>query len=418
MSHKETMGANIMAMTDALARCSEGGAGVSRHFLTPEHKQASALIRGWMDDAGMETRMDAIGNVVGRYRGDGSIGRCLITGSHQDTVRQGGRYDGMLGIVTPIACISTLNRQGRRLPFDIEVIAFGDEEGVRFGTTLLGSHAVAGNFDLSVLDKCDRAGVSIAEALIRFGLDPAGIPTEARRAEDVLAYIELHIEQGPVLEAEGLPVGVVTAIAGATRSLVNLSGMAGHAGTVPMAARRDALAGAAEAVLAVERICGEGEDLVGTVGIIEANPGAANVIPGRASFSLDVRAPRDADKDKALAAIRREFEAICTRRGLSLDIEDIYNEPAVTCAPWLVEAGREAITDEGVRPLSLFSGAGHDAVALSAICDVGMIFVRCKGGISHNPSEAITEADAEIGARVFLRYLERIAEKASEAVPR
>ena len=413
MSGNETMGAAIMAMTDALARCSEAGPGVSRHFLTPEHKQAAALIRGWMDDAGMETHMDAIGNVVGRYRGDGSIGRCLITGSHQDTVRQGGRYDGMLGIVTPIVCIAALNRQGRRLPFDIEVIAFGDEEGVRFGTTLLGSHAVAGNFDPGVLDKCDRAGVSIAEALERFGLDPAGIPAAARRAEDVLAYVELHIEQGPVLEAEGLPVGVVTAIAGATRSLVRFTGMAGHAGTVPMTARRDALAGAAEAILAVERLCAEGRDLVGTVGIVEASPGAANVIPGGASFSLDVRAPGDADRDRVLAVIREEFETICARRGLSLEIEDVYDEPAVTCAPWLVEAGRDAIAGEGIRPLSLFSGAGHDAVALSAICDVGMLFVRCKGGISHNPAEAITEADADTGARVFLRYLERIAERSA-----
>ncbi len=412
MKPDEKMGAAIMAMTDALARCSEGGPGVSRHFLTPEHKQAMALIRTWMDEAGMETRIDAIGNVVGRYRGDGSVRRCLITGSHQDTVRQGGRYDGMLGIVTPIACIAALNRQGRRLPFDIEVIAFGDEEGVRFGTTLLGSHAVAGGFDMDVLGKRDREGVTIARALEQFGLKPSEIPAIARRAGDVLAYVELHIEQGPVLEAEGLPVGVVTAIAGATRSMVRFEGMAGHAGTVPMQARRDALAGAAEAILAVERICAEGGDLVGTVGIADASPGAANVIPGAASFSLDVRAPGDADRDRALAEIRAAFGEIAARRGLSLEIEDIYAEPAVACAPWLVEAGRQAIADEGIRPMTLFSGAGHDAVALSSLCDVGMLFVRCKGGISHNPAEAITQEDADTGARVFMRFLDRIAEEA------
>src|SRR6266704_1036289 len=270
---KLRFGPEIMARLEQLGSISHDHGALSRHFLTPEHKAAGELIKRWMEEAGMQAGFDAIGNVVGRYEGVRPGLPTVLTGSHFDTVRNAGKYDGMLGVVTPIACVKALHEVGGRLPFAIEVIGFADEEGVRFNATLLGSSAVAGSFDPANLDRTDAAGKTMRDALSEFGLDPAAIPTATRRRDEVLAYAELHIEQGPVLEAEGLPVGVVTAINGGNRYAIELFGMAGHAGTVPMRLRRDALAAAAECVLAVERIAGAEPDLVGTVGKIEASPG-------------------------------------------------------------------------------------------------------------------------------------------------
>ena len=263
-------------------------------FLSPEARAAADKVLGWMLEAGMQARLDAIGNAAGRYEGERPGLTCLMLGSHLDTVRDAGRYDGMLGVVTAIECVSLLNSRKKRPPFAIEVIGFGDEEGVRFGTTLLGSRAVAGTPTCRSCMQEIRSGKTIAQAMTDFGLDPARIPQVARKKSDVLAYAELHIEQGPVLEADGLPVGVVTAINGFSRLRATLRGAAGHAGTVPMRLRRDALAGAAECVLAVERIVKGQGDLVGMVGRIEARPGAINVIPGEVLFTIDVRAPQDA----------------------------------------------------------------------------------------------------------------------------
>ena len=354
----------------------------------------------------MQAQLDPIGNCIGRYEGERPGLPCLMLGSHLDTVRDAGRYDGMLGVVAAIECVHALNARGRRLPFAVVVVGFADEEGVRFGTTLLGSHAVAGTFDPAVLDKVDAKGVTMRDALATFGLDPARIPRAAFRREEVLAYAELHIEQGPVLETEGLPVGVVTAINGANRLIVEIRGMAGHAGTVPMARRQDALAAAAECVLAVERRCASVPELVGTVGRLETHPGATNVIPGRVVFTVDIRSPRNADRLAAAEDVPREIAATCARRGVAADVRTMHVERSVACAPWLIERIGAAIVAEGLPVRALPSGAGHDGMALADLTDIGMLFVRCTGGVSHNPTEAITVADVDVATRVFLRFIE------------
>ncbi len=300
-----------------------------------------------------------------------------------------------------------LHNGGRRLPFAIEVTGFADEEGVRFASTLLGSRAVAGTFDESVLGVRDSAGISMRDALVQFGLDPDHIGAAARARSELLAYVELHIEQGPVLEAEGLPVGVVTAIAGATRLAASLTGMAGHAGTVPMPLRRDALAGAAECIVAIEEFCRTDEGgLVGTIGYIHAMPGATNVIPGQVSFTIDMRAPTDAHRKLAVADIVRRIEAIAGRRKLVLQLDVTHENRTVPCAAWLKSQVSEAIAGQGYPVFELPSGAGHDGMAMIDIADVAMVFVRCRGGISHHPDEHVEPADVDAGARVLLRLIE------------
>ena len=395
-----------MARAGALARHSEQAGGLTRVSLSPEYRAAADLVMGWMREAGMSARVDAIGNVAGRYEGERPGLPCLMLGSHLDTVRDAGRYDGMLGVISGIECVQALKDSGRRLPFALEVLGFTDEEGVRFGVTLLGSRAVAGGLDPRLLEAKDKDGVSMAEAMRGFGLDPARIGEAARGPSEVLAYAELHIEQGPVLESEGLPVGAVTALNGYTRMRVQIDGTAGHAGTVPMALRRDALAAAAECVLAVERIAAAEAGVVATVGRLEALPGAANVIPGAARFTVDLRAPVDAVRVAAAAKVEAEFRAVSTRRRVALAIERTQEQGVTQCAPWLIEQVARAIEAEGVRVRRLPSGAGHDGMALQAIADIGMLFVRCTRGISHNPAEAITAEDARTGARVLLRFIE------------
>lgn len=395
-----------MARADELAAHSEQPGGLTRVSLSPEYRAASERVMGWMREAGMTARLDAIGNVAGRYEGERAGLPCLMLGSHLDTVRDAGKYDGMLGVISAIECVQALHSAGKRLPFAIEVLGFTDEEGVRFGVTLLGSRAVAGTLDPRMLEARDRDGVTMAEALRGFGLDPERIGEAARRRGEVLAYAELHIEQGPVLEAEGLPVGVVTAINGYTRMRVSIDGTAGHAGTVPMALRRDALAAAAECVLAVERAGASEPDVVATVGKLEVLPGATNVIPGGARFTVDVRAPDDARRVRAAARIEKEITSICARRGVALASERTQEQGVTACAPWLIERLARAIEGKGLRVRRLPSGAGHDGMAIQTIADIAMLFVRCAKGISHNPAEAITAADAAAGASVLLRFIE------------
>ena len=402
-----SLGDEIVSRINQLAAISETPAHLARIFLTREHRAAAELILAWMRSAAMAAHLDRIGNVCGRYEGDRPGLPCLMLGSHYDTVRDAGKWDGPLGLITAISCVAELAKRGRRLPFAIEVIGFADEEGVRFASTLLGSRAVAGTFDESALGAKDTAGISLREALIEFGLDPGHIGAAARTRRELLAYIELHIEQGPVLEAESLPVGVVTAIAGATRLAARLTGMAGHAGTVPMPLRRDALAGAAECIGAIEEFCRTDEGgLVGTVGYIHAMPGATNVIPGQVSFTIDIRAPTDAHRKRAVADIVRRIEAIAKRRKLALQLDVTHENRTVPCAPWLQQQVAQAIAAEGYRVFELPSGAGHDGMAMIDIADVGMVFVRCRGGISHHPDEHVELADADAGARVLLGLIE------------
>ena len=406
LSAPPELGKRIMARLDELTRFSAEEGALTRLYLTPEHKAAADTVLRWMAEAGMSVRMDAIGNVVGRYEASAPGAKTLLTGSHIDTVRNAGAYDGTLGVALPIACIEALHAEGKRLPFAIEVIAFGDEEGIRFPQTLSGSMAVAGRFDPDHLDLPDADGVSLADALRRFGGEPEAIGSVARAPGDVLGFVETHIEQGPVLEAENLPVGIVTGINAASRLSVTVQGVAGHAGTVPMGLRRDALAGAAEMVGAVEAAAGRFESTVATVGTMEVLPGAVNVIPGTARFSIDLRAPSDAARDEALAAVEADIQAIARKRHLEVDCAEIHRASATACDPALMAKLDSAVETCGIRPRRLVSGAGHDAMALAHLCPVAMLFVRCAGGISHNPAESITEQDADAAARVFLAFLE------------
>jgi len=411
-----SLGDEIVGRINALGAISETPEHLSRIFLTREHRAAAELILNWMRSAGMRAHLDAIGNVCGRYEGERPGLPCLMLGSHYDTVRDAGKWDGPLGLITAISCVADLHKRGRRLPFAIEVTGFADEEGIRFASTLLGSRAVAGTFVESVLGVRDSDGISMREALIQFGLDPDHIGAAARAPSELLAYVELHIEQGPVLEAQHLPVGVVTAIAGATRLAASLTGMAGHAGTVPMDLRRDALAGAAECIVTIEELCRTDQGgLVGTVGYIHANPGATNVIPGQASFTIDLRAPTDTHRKKAVADIVRQIEAIARRRKLVLQIDVTHENRTVPCAPWLRSQVADAVAAEGYRVFELPSGAGHDGMAMIDIADVGMLFVRCRGGTSHHPDEHVDLADADAGARVLLRLIENFRPKGAGA---
>ena len=396
----------IMQRCDELARHSELPGGLTRVFLSPQYRAATDLVLGWMRDAGMQASLDAIGNTVGRFDSEVGGTPCLVLGSHLDTVRDAGRYDGMLGVITAIECVAALARAGRRLPFAIEVIGFGDEEGVRFGTTMLGSRALAGRLDRATLESRDAAGTSVRQALLEFGLDPDRALQLGRPKGALAGYVELHIEQGPVLEAERLPIGVVTAINGFSRLRTRMRGTAGHAGTVPMQLRRDALAAAAECVLAVERTARSKPELVGTVGRIEAKPGAINVIPGEVEFTIDIRAPRDELRGQAVTEVQTEVAAIASRRGLNCQLELIQELGVTACAPWLMRQLERAVERQNVRVRSLPSGAGHDGQAMSAMTDVAMLFVRCRGGISHNPAESITREDAGVAARALYDFIE------------
>jgi allantoate deiminase len=373
-------------------------------------RRAHELTRSWMVEAGMEARTDNIGNLRGVYPGDSPGAATLLLGSHLDSVRDAGRYDGPLGVVVAIAAVQSLHEARRRLPYAIEVIAFADEEGLRFGSSYLGSRAVAGTFDTADLALLDSEGTSMAEAVRAFGGDPSQIALDRWSGPAPLGYCEVHIEQGPVLEALDLPVAVVSAIAGQARHLLTFEGAAGHAGTVPMGRRHDALTGAAEFVLAVEEEARAFEGLVATVGKLDVQPGAANVIPGSAVLTLDLRHADDARRAEVADRVLRRGAEIAERRGLSLAIHPISDSPAVRCAPKLSSLMARAIEDAGHRATMLTSGAGHDGVAISALTDICMLFVRCKGGISHNPAESVTEQDVAAALDVLGRFLELLTQ--------
>jgi len=382
-----------------LATLSDTPGALTRLFLSPAHKRAVSLVEGWMREAGLETHMDAIGNLVGQKGG----GKKLLLGSHIDTVRDAGWYDGNFGVLAAIEAVQAAGD----LPYGIEIIAFGDEEGVRFPQTLAGSRAVAGTFDPAALAGRDADGISMGEALAAFGGDSGAIAALARNPTDVLGYVELHIEQGPVLEAENLAVGIVTAINGASRFAVVVTGNAGHAGTVPMPMRRDALAAASEMVLAVEAVGRSTPDLVATVGALAVHPGAPNSVPGVVKFSIDVRAPADATRHEAVLAITNAFDRIAGSRNVDLSMTQTHDAPAVICASRLREQLAEAVKANGITPRFLPSGAGHDAMAIAELCPVAMLFVRCKGGISHTPEESITPEDAQTAIDVLVEFLRK-----------
>ena len=361
-----------------------------------------------MTEAGMIVQRDNVGNLRGRYEGAAPNSPTLILGSHLDSVRNAGKYDGPLGVMVAIAAVQRLDDKKLRLPFAIEVVGFADEEGLRFASTYLGSRAFAGTFEPADLERTDASGVTLAEAIRAFGGDPARVGEDRWSGSKLLGYCEVHIEQGPALEARGLPVGVVSAITGQNRYALTFAGVAGHAGTVPMEQRHDALAAAAEFVLEVEREARGRPGLVATVGQLQVQPGAVNVIPGQADLSLDVRHADNATRAAAAEQILEHANAIANRRKLAVAVELISENVSVPCSPRLVSLLSQAVAGLGHEVVELPSGAGHDGVAMSPITDITMLFVRCKGGVSHNPVESVTAEDVGVAMDVLSKFLELV----------
>jgi beta-ureidopropionase / N-carbamoyl-L-amino-acid hydrolase len=405
-----TFGTRILALADRLASHSEMTDGLTCTYLSAAHRAVAKELQGLMQQARLDTTIDALGNVIGRYRSGNASAKVLIVGSHYDTVVNAGRYDGRLGILTALVVAEQLQQAGQALPFHLDIIAFAEEEGVRFSAPYIGSSAIAGRFDKALLQRRDAGGKSLADALQEFGARPEDTAALARQPQDLLGYLEVHIEQGPVLLNSNRPAGIVTAIAGCARHQVTVHGRAGHAGTVPMALRQDAAAAAAEIVLALERRCSAEPGLVGTVGKLTVPGGAINVIPARCELTLDIRAGDDAVRDAAERDVRAEIAHIALRRGVAVDVDELSRSPAMVCAPGLQARMAQALQRAGVDPSYLASGAGHDAVMFAGVTDIGMLFVRCgNGGISHHPSETVTAEDADYGARVLLDVILSLA---------
>ncbi|MET0371086.1 MAG: allantoate amidohydrolase [Sphingobium sp.] len=410
-----TGGARAVARCDALgiAPYSDMEGGLFRGYLSPAYAAAQGALARWMEEAGMTVSLDPAANLVGRYEGIHPAAPALLIGSHLDSVRDAGRYDGPLGIMLGVELVDALYRANRRLPYPIEIIAFGDEEGSRFPAAMLTSRAVAGTLEAKALELADAQGVTLNAALSAFRHPRfADDYLSARRpSSSILAYLEAHIEQGPVLEAQGLAVGTVTGIAAQLRYQVRVTGQANHAGTTTMPLRRDALVGAAEMMLAIERIAKEdASDLVATVGRIEAMPGAPNVIPGEARFTIDVRSGDEARRDLAAENMLDAVHDIADRRALDLDVQRVHDLPASPCAPELMDMMDAALAGAGQTPFRLVSGAGHDAMVMAALCPTAMLFIRCRDGISHNPAEHVDPADAEIALQVLLGFIDRLGE--------
>ena len=406
---RDEVGRTVRERALLLGRHSDAPDHYTRTVFTPAHVAASRQIATWMREAGMEVRVDAIGNVRGTWPARHTANaKNVVLGSHFDSVRNGGKYDGVLGILVPIACVAELHRRGERLSHAIEVVAFSDEEGARFQTSFLSSRALIGRFESTVLGRRDAEGVSLEDAMRSVGLDPARIDDARIDPANVAAYLEVHIEQGPVLLQEGLALGVVTTIAGGTRHLVRVRGEAGHAGTVPMPMRHDALAAAAEMVLEVERRCSAVGLLVGTVGLLKVRDGTGNVIPGEVEFTVDIRSAKDRIREAAENDVFAAFDAIAKKRGVAVEKTKTHGVRAVPCAAWLQERLAASVERVGVQVRRLPSGAGHDAMILAEVCDVGMLFVRCgAGGVSHNPAETVTAGDCGLAVEALLDFLRR-----------
>lgn len=421
----------VMARCDELARITSTPGAITRVHLSPEHARVNRLAAEWMREVGLQTRQDAAGNQLGLLSAADPDAPVLMLGSHLDTVVNAGRYDGIVGVLMAIEVVRLLQRRGdsagRRgdadapaqspFEFSLEVAAFSDEEGARFGKALLGSSAVAGTWDEAWWELEDADGTTLREAALEFGLDPGRIAGAARRPDQLVGYLEAHIEQGPVLHARGESLAVVSSIASARRFQLVVEGEARHAGGTPYDMRRDALLGASEATLAVERICSAQHHIIGTVGQFEAFPGAMNVVPGEARFSLDLRGEFDGERDRVWDQISRELDEIMGRRRLRWHTREVHNAPALFCAPLLQDVVSEGIRSSLVPgraadrsilgsgrpedPTTLFSPAGHDGMAIGAITDVGMLFMRNPDGVSHHPAEAVSLGDVALGIRAL-----------------
>lgn len=400
---------HLVRMLDQLGRVSDERSGLTRTFLSPAMRRANATVARWMRDAGLSVREDSVGNVIGRLEAPSRPAPTLLLGSHLDTVRNAGRFDGALGVLAPIAALDELRRRGITLPYAVEVLGFSEEEGVRFSSAYLGSKGYSGHLTRKDLKLRDDAGVSVEAALAKYNGGRFTLPKFAHRRRDLLGYCEVHIEQGPVLEAQRLAVGTVDAIAGQTRGRLTIRGRAGHAGTTPMNLRRDALAGAAEFIRFVEAFALSRTPLVATVGTLQVPGGAPNVIAGEVTLSLDIRHPRD---DARIAAVRRilqEATIIARRRELKVTWEKTQDNAAVLCDRTLTKLLGASVGSVQRQNVTLVSGAGHDAVVLSASCPVTMLFVRCREGLSHHPDEYAAPKDLGVALEVLINFLQRLA---------
>jgi N-carbamoyl-L-amino-acid hydrolase len=381
-------------------------------YLTDAHRACAQRLSHWMrEDCGFdEVHIDAVGNVVGVYLGSDPNAKRLLTGSHYDTVRNGGKYDGRLGILTAMACVRELHRAGKRLPYAFEVVGFAEEEGQRYKATFLGSGALTGHFDPSWLEQKDADGITMREAMEHAGLCIADIPKLARDATKYLGFVEVHIEQGPVLNEMNLPLGVVTSINVSVRYVGEVLGMASHAGTTPMDRRRDAATAVAELALFVEQRGGAVPNLVATIGMLTVPNGSINVVPGRCQFSLDIRATTNAVRDACANDVLAALKAICERRGLAFKIEETMRAAAApSAAPWQAR-WEQAVEASGLPVFRMPSGAGHDAMKLHELMPQAMLFVRGENaGISHNPLESTTSDDMQLAVDAFMQLLNRLA---------
>ena len=397
----------VMERCEILASYSEEPDRLTRRFATKAMQQVNETVMAWMHTAGMTVEQDNIGNLIGRYKASQEGAKTLLLGSHLDTVRDAGKYDGPLGVMVSLACVERLHARQKRLPFAIEVLAFADEEGLRYNSACIGSKFMAGTLDPEALHLTDTDGITMTDAIRSFGGDPNPDTLQIARwsHDELLGYCEVHIEQGPVLEARNLPVGVVSAISGQNRISVSFTGEAGHAGTVPMSLRHDALCAAAEFVLAVETLARSLPDVVATVGQVIVQPGASNVIPGKVVLSLDVRHQDNTVRELASEQLEELAREICDTRDVSLGWQLLQEHRTIPCAPGFTRLLEQAIEEMGFPLLSLPSGAGHDAVTLSELTNIAMLFVRCRSGISHNPAESVTDEDVEVALNVLERFV-------------
>jgi allantoate deiminase len=396
----------VIARCRKLASFSEDPGSTRRTFLSPPMRDVHREITRWLDLLGVEVRIDAVGNLRGLYPAEEAVAPRLLVGSHLDTVPNAGAYDGILGVVLAVGLIKGLN--GKKLPYAIEVIGFSEEEGVRFGIPFIGSRALVGRLDEDLLSARDARGVSVRKVIEDFGLDSGDIAGTSMR-DAVCGFLEFHIEQGPVLEKLGLPLGAVEAIAGQSRLEIIFTGRANHAGTTPMSLRFDAIAGAAEWITVVERTANEIAGLVATVGLVEVKPGAVNVIAGQARTSLDVRHRADDVRARAVERLIHCAEEIALRRGLSVRCDMRMNQPAVAMDPFLTDQLEDAIRKTGCNPHRMVSGAGHDAMILAEKVPAAMIFLRTTGGISHDPAESVAVEDVAKAIECGLHLLNQLA---------
>ena len=393
-----------------LAACSEQPGFTTRTFLSAPMRDVHAHLTRWMQDSGMTVSLDHAGNLRGVYPASSPTAPRFFIGSHLDTVIEAGAFDGILGVVFGVAIVEIL--KGQHFPFAIEVVGFSEEEGVRFGVPFIGSRALVGSVDAELLERHDTGGVSVGDAIRNYGLDPSRIG-EAQVEAGAVGYLEFHIEEGPVLDDLGLPLAIVDSIVGQSRLAVSFTGAANHAGTTPMAARRDALAGAAEWVGAVESLARETLGLVATVGHIEALPGATNVIPGRCLTSLDVRHREDAARGAAVATLIELAKVIAARRGLEVRWETRLDQPSTPMDPVLVATLERAVSRSGSSVHHMPSGAGHDAMIMARRMPVAMLFVRSPLGISHHPDETVIEDDVAAALAAGQQFLEDVARSGS-----